>query len=206
LNSFKNRKAFRTRVESDFFLGPGNDISPYDNFIRVQANSIKWDWRLLAAMIYKESQFDPAAVSWAGARGLMQIMPTTAKELGLRDPFDPAQSIRAGAVYLRDIENIWRTEVADSIQRKKMVLASYNAGLGHVQDARRLAAKEGANPDIWDESVANCMLLLSRPEYYNDETVRYGYVRGSEPYNYVYDIFEIYNHYSRFVSAGITKQ
>lgn len=192
---FKNKKSYRRRVESDLFSRSSGLISPYDSLIQQYADSIQWDWRLLASQMYQESRFDPQAKSWAGAQGLMQIMPATGRDLGLKNPADPEQSIKAGVRYL---DKRWENfdEIEDSIQRIKFVLAAYNCGLGHVQDARRLTEKYGKNPDKWDNNVEIYLRRLSRLKYYNDPVVRYGYVRGEEPYLYVKDIFRRYHHYS----------
>ncbi|MBD3257087.1 transporter substrate-binding domain-containing protein, partial [candidate division GN15 bacterium] len=197
---FENRKAFRRRQKSEFFSRTGNRISQYDSLIQTYADSIGWDWRLLAAMVYQESQFDPEAESWAGARGLMQMMPSTAAEFGVTDPLDPTSSIKAGSRYIRYLKELYE-DVPDTVQRQMFVMASYNVGENHVADARRLAEKYGDDPSIWEDNVDKYILLKSDPDYFNDEVVRYGYCRGEEPYNYVREILARYRHYTRFISA-----
>lgn len=197
-NYFKNRHAYRKRARSDFYSLTNNRISPYDEIIRKYAEDIGWDWRLLASLIYQESQFEPGARAWTDAKGLMQIMPATAEELGVKDRSDPAESVRGGTRYLNRLYGRF-DEVPDSLQRLKFTMASYNCGFGHVRDAQRLAEKRGLDPLVWDDHVAEMILALSYPRNFNDPVVYYGYVRGIEPYNYVNEIFERYVHYSRFV-------
>lgn len=194
---FENKRKFRARVKSEFYSKNEQKISPYDELIKSNARRIGWDWRLVASLIYQESQFKPSAFSWAEASGLMQLMPETAEELGVTDRSDPAQSIRGGTDYLLQLWN--RIEnVSDSLERVKFTLAAYNCGLGHLYDAQRLAEKRGLNPSIWDDNVSDMMLALSYPKGFNDEVVRHGYVRGIEPYTYVEQIFDRYQHYMQF--------
>ena len=196
---FENRRAFRSRYASDYLLLAGGSISPYDDLFRAHATKLGWDWRLLAALAYQESRFDPDATSWAGAIGLMQLMPRTAIEFGATDPFNPVQNISAGTAFISWLDNYWKEHIENPDERLHFVIASYNAGQGHVQDARRLAKDYDANPDIWHGNVEMFMLKKSNPEYYNREEVRYGYASGIEPVNYVNNILEIYNHYKLFV-------
>ncbi|MBD3234772.1 MAG: transporter substrate-binding domain-containing protein [candidate division Zixibacteria bacterium] len=196
---FKNRRAFRRRLKSELFSRTGGKISKYDELIKEAASKLGWDWRLLASMIYQESRFNPNTGSWAGAKGLMQMMPATAKSFGVTNPYDPEQSIEGGTEYLKHLQDFWE-EIPDSMERMKFVMASYNVGENHIADARRLADKYGANPDVWDGNVAEYILLKSKPKYYNDEVVEYGYCRGEEPYNYINEVLERYRHYVKLVS------
>lgn len=195
---FRNERNFRRRVKSEFYSLNENKISPFDDIIREGARTIGWDWRLLASMIYQESKFLPDAESWAEARGLMQIMPSTAEELGIGDVLDPHENISGGVRYLANLESYFEM-IPDSLERIKFTLASFNCGVGHVLDARRLAKKHGLNPNVWKGNVEEMALKLSFPEYFNDPVVYYGYVRGEEPYTYVNQIFERYAHYRRFI-------
>jgi membrane-bound lytic murein transglycosylase F len=196
---YKNRQAFRSRYASEFNPSTGGSISPYDELIRKGAEQIQWDWRLLAALIYRESQFRPQARSWAGAAGLMQLMPRTASSYGANNPYDPEQNIQAGVNFLAWLENYWKEHISDPEERRNFIMASYNVGQGHVQDARRLAEYYDADPNIWKDNVETFMLKKSNPEFYNMDIVRYGYASGLEPVNYVNDIFELYEHYQRFI-------
>lgn len=195
---FKNKQDFRKRIKSDFYSLNNNQISQYDQLLKKNADRINWDWRLLASLVYQESKFDPSAQSWAGAKGLMQMMPATAKEMGVKNINDPNESIKGGAKYLKQIFDNF-IHIQDSVQRIKFTLASYNCGYYHVLDAQTLAEKENLNPNKWDDHVEKMILALSYPKNYNKESVKYGYVRGIEPYKYVRQIFERYNHYTKFI-------
>ncbi len=171
-------------------------ISVYDNIIQYFAKGINWDWRLVAALMYQESKFDPNATSWAGAKGLMQLMPGTARQMGLHTGlYQPEQNVQAGTKYLKYLEQFWK-EVPDFTQRIKFILASYNAGVGHVQDAARLAKKYGYSDTEWDGNVEYFILYKSNPKFYNDRVVKYGYARGSETFNYVRNIIKKYFYYT----------
>lgn len=202
---FKNQKGFQKRIKSEFYSLTGGKISQFDELIQSYAGDLHWDWRLLASQIYQESRFRPNAQSWAGARGLMQVMPATARQFGVAGLYDPTNSMKAGTAYLEYLQKYWRS-IPDSTERIKFVLASYNAGPGHVEDARRLADKYGKNPYLWDKNVAEYLLLKSKPLYYNDPVVYYGYCRGSEPYNYVKEIMNRYEHYRRFIEEGLVPE
>ena len=174
-------------------------ISHYDELFKRYSRGIGWDWRLLAAQCYQESMFDPEALSWAGARGLMQIMPRTADHLGLprEDINDPEQNIAAATRYLHELEHEL-SYIHDRTERQNMVLASYNGGLGHVQDAMRLAARDSRNAQRWAD-VREYILKLKDPHYYQDSLVRNGYMRGTETADYVDKIRSRYNEYMRRV-------
>jgi membrane-bound lytic murein transglycosylase F len=195
---FKNTRLHKRRVKSSFYSLNEGKISQYDNLIKKYADKHNWDWRLLASIIYQESKFKPTSESWVGAQGLMQIMPATAKDLGITDTTDPQQSVRGGTAYLDQIYDKF-DNVEDSIQRLKFTLASYNSGLGHVRDAQRLADYNELDRYQWDENVEKMILELSKPKIYNRDFIRYGYVRGREPFNYVRQIFSRYEHYKRFI-------
>ncbi len=160
-------------------------ISPYDDLFVRHSATVGWDWRLLAAQCYQESGFDPQAQSWAGAQGLMQLMPATARQLGVAPDqiFDPSTNL-AAAVRLLRMLNQQFADITDRAERTSFVLASYNGGYNHVRDAMALAEKHGANPRSWQQ-VAPYILKLADPAYYNDPVVRSGYLRGSETEAYV---------------------
>ncbi|MFO8087670.1 MAG: transporter substrate-binding domain-containing protein [Bacteroidales bacterium] len=197
---FKNKRNFRQRIQSDFYSLNENKISKYDDIIKTHAGKVGWDWRLLASLVYQESRFKPSASSWAGAKGLMQIMPATARELGVQNRSDPVQSIHGGTKYLQQIYDDFHN-IEDSLQRIKFTIASYNCGYYHVQDARKLADMRGLNRNQWDENVEQMILELSHRRNYNLPEIEYGYVRGIEPYTYVRQIFERYDHYKKFISS-----
>lgn len=196
---YKNRQAFRSRYASEFNPVTGGSISPYDDLFKAGAERLSWDWRLLAALAYRESRFDPNARSWAGASGLMQLMPRTAKAYGADDPYDPEQNIEAGVNFLLWLEDYWAKHIPDENERIQFVLASYNVGQGHVQDARKLAVAFDADQNVWENQVERFMLKKSNPEYYNIDFVNHGYASGIEPVTYVRTINELYRHYSHFV-------
>ena len=195
---FKNKKKFRRRIRSDFYSLNNKQISKYDDLIRRYANDINWDWRFLASQIYQESRFDPNAKSWVGAKGLMQVMPKTAKSLGIKNVNSPSQSIRGGTAYLKWLSESF-SDIPDSLNRVKFMLAAYNCGYGHMKDAQRLAEHKKLNPTIWTDNVEQMVLALSSPENFNQPMIKYGYVRGAEPVNYVKEILERYEHYKQFI-------
>jgi len=195
---YKNKKDFKRRVNSDFYSLKQNKISKYDELIKKEAGTIGWDWRLLASQVYQESQFNPSAVSWAGAVGLMQMMPATAQEFGVKWRSNPEQSLAGGVRYLNYLLDRFEG-VQDSVQRIKLTLASYNCGFGHVKDAQRLATKYQLNPDVWDDNVEKMILELRYPNNFNDPIIKHGYLRGDEPYTYVKQIFQRFEHYMQFI-------
>ena len=170
-------------------------ISNYDHLFKRYAPIARWDWRLLAAQSYQESCFDPKAYSWAGAKGLMQIMPETARHLGLAESevCEPEQNIYAAVRYINELNSHF-TDIRNPEERKFFVLASYNGGFFHIRDAMALAKKNGKNPHKWIH-VAEYVLKLSTPECYNDPVVKYGYMRGSETANYVSAIYSRWQKY-----------
>lgn len=176
---------------------PGrNQISSFDDYFRKYASIPSWDWRLLAAVAYKESKFDPQIVSWAGACGLMQLMPNTAISMGMtEDDFHvPELSIKAGAKYIKQLNNMFLS-VQDPAERVKFVLASYNSGPGHIFDARALAEKYGKDPNIWYGNVETYIRLKSESTYYTDNICKFGYCRGNDIANYVDVVLSKYEEY-----------
>ncbi|MCK5701655.1 MAG: transglycosylase SLT domain-containing protein, partial [Cyclobacteriaceae bacterium] len=147
-----------------------------------------------------ESMFNPKTKSWRGATGLMQLMPRTAQSYGIqpKELVIPEKNVNAGTKHLTMLEDHWKKELTDSLEIIKFTLGSYNVGLGHVQDAIRLANKFKYDTKTWDENVAQMLLNKSIPKYYKDPVVKYGYCRGREPVNYVKSIFQNYELYSQF--------
>ncbi|MCB9209459.1 MAG: transporter substrate-binding domain-containing protein [Ignavibacteriales bacterium] len=203
---YKYRNYYKARRSSKYFLSDGGGISQYDKLIQKYADSINWDWRLLASMIYQESNFKPDTKSWAGAVGLMQLLPETGNAHGAEDLLDPEKNIRAGANYIKWLDNFWAKYVEDKDERVKFILASYNIGFGHIEDARRLAEKYGGNPNVWSENVADFLLKKSKPKYYNDEVVKNGYSNGRETVAYVKKIMQRYDRYVQFVGLNPNKK
>jgi len=201
---FKNRRAFLTRMNSEYFSHNSGKISPYDSLFMQYSKPLGWDWKLVASAAYQESRFNPNAESWAGAAGVMQLLPSTARELGVKDLFNPRESIRGGTKFMRLLYTYWKS-IPEEVDRVAFTLASYNAGQGHVQDARRLAKKYGKNPDVWKDNVDEYLLKKSEERYFYDEVVRHGFCRGEEPYNYVKEIiarYEIYKHYGEYLGLN----
>ena len=149
-------------------------LSPYDNYFRLAGDSLELDWTLIAAIAYTESHFDSTAVSNVGARGVMQMMPQTLRGLNVPDSLhsDNRSNIIASAQYLKQLFRIFRN--IDYNERINFVLASYNAGYGHVWDAMRLAKKYGYDNHRWVSNVDSFLIKKSRPEFYNDSVCRNG--------------------------------
>ena len=139
------------------------------------------EWRLLAAIAYQESQWEPLATSETGVRGLMQLTEETARHLGVVDRLDPRASALGAARYLRDLKSRLPPRIGEP-DRTWLALAAFNIGLGHVEDARVLAQKQKLNPDLWSD-VKKTLPLLALPEYY--EQAKLGYARGGMPVVFV---------------------
>ncbi|MEO8302832.1 MAG: membrane-bound lytic murein transglycosylase MltF [Betaproteobacteria bacterium] len=139
------------------------------------------EWRLLAAIAYQESQWDPGATSETGVRGFMQITEDTAKRLGISNLLDPAQNVLGGARYLRDLKDKLPARIPEP-ERTWLALAAFNIGLGHLEDARILAQRQKLNPDLWTD-VKQVLPLLALPEYY--DKAKLGYARGGMPVAFV---------------------
>ncbi len=172
-------------------------ISYFDELFKKYAAEINWDWRLLASLAYTESNFDTTAVSWAGAKGLMQLMPNTAKAMGVPEGKEqnPEESIKAAVKYL-DITSKSFSNIPEK-ERIHFILASYNSGLGHVLDAMALAEKHGSDKYTWKNNVEKFILLKSNEEYFTDPVCKYGYFRGQETYNFVREITERFEQYKK---------
>ena len=177
---------------------PPGGISPYDHVFKQYAQELGWDWRLLAAIAFSESGFNPDATSWMGARGIMQVMPKTARSFGVdeKDLGNPEVSIRVASKILKELDGIMRSKTSPA-DRIKFVLAAYNAGSGHVTDAIALARKYELDPRVWAENVELAMLWKMDPEYYNDSVCSNGYCRGTEPVDYVVKVLNCYDNYKK---------
>lgn len=177
-------------------------ISHYDELFKKYAKEIGWDWRMLASLAYTESNFDTTAVSWAGAKGLMQLMPATARAMGVPagQEQNPEESIKAAIKFISSTDRSLRM-ITDKQERLNFILASYNAGLGHIYDAMALAEKYGKNKLVWKDNVENFILLKSNEEYFTDPVCKNGYFRGIETYNFVRDITSRYESYKKKIKA-----
>ncbi len=175
---------------------PKGAISPYDHLFKKYASEINWEWQLLAAVAFHESRFDSTSVSWAGAAGIMQLMPRTASNFGLsrKNITNPEKNIEAGVQYIKSL-NLTYSKIENKQERIKFILASYNSGPAHILDARALAEKYGKNKDIWFGHVEEFLLKKSEPQYYNDEVVKYGRFRGRVTVDYVQKTLATYEKY-----------
>jgi len=189
----------RMRRHAAARLARGGRISPYDELVRRHADAHGFDWRLIAAQMHQESRFDPTAISFAGARGLLQLMPRTAEQFGVRDLEDPETSIDAGVRYLAWLRSRY-AETLPADERNWFALAAYNAGHGHVSDARALARARGLDPNRWFGHVENAILLKRRPEI--ARTTRFGWCRCDEPVHYVRAVRDRYRAYVRVASSS----
>jgi membrane-bound lytic murein transglycosylase F len=165
-------------------------VSPYDNLVKPLADSAGIDWKLVIAVMSQESRFDPYAKSWAGAVGLMQIMPRFSLVEHEEDLFIPEVNIREGIRFLKKHMNHYA--YMDSTNQIAFSLAAYNVGMGHMADARRLAMDHNKNPNDWND-VSDALLKLMHPHYYS--SARHGYARGIETVNYVRSVMNRYQMY-----------
>ncbi len=215
LREFRDSKAYARKVNIYYkpnanynkklveHIKPGHDLSPFDGLVKKSAREYAFDWRLIVAQMWQESSFNPKAESPVGAQGLLQVMPRTAQDMGYSPPlFEPRRAIGAGVKYLDWVRKKFET---DNLENKLWFsLASYNAGIGHLYDARRLAKQLGLDPDIWFGNVEVAMLKLSEPRYFNK--ARYGYVRGAEPVEYVRNIRQLYLAYTDIKPGDISNR
>jgi membrane-bound lytic murein transglycosylase F len=199
---FTSRRQVRDLASGRPRAGGDNGLSPYDEVIRTLAERYNFDWRLIVAQMFQESRFDPKAESFAGAQGLMQVLPRTARFMGFEKIKKPEEGIHAGVKYLDWVRNRFEPELPVN-ERMWFTLAAYNAGHGHVQDARRLARQKGWDGDRWFDNVERAMLLLSKKKY--ARKARYGYVRGTEPVGYVRNIRELYRAYIALSDGAVAR-
>lgn len=197
-----NRKD-RISIQKNWQEAKNGEISPFDNLIKEHAKEKELDWLLLTSLIFQESKFNPRAKSWVGALGLTQVMPATAKDLGINNPaqlYTPSVSVRVGSKYFKQLVEYWRPVLKDSVEANYFALASYNAGKGHVLDARRIALKSGKDQNKWFGNVEQAILLKSNPNHYNAPHVKYGYCIGKEPVQYVKNIREYYETFKMYLT------
>ncbi len=192
---FGNPKAARTRAATR--TARTGQISPFDELTRRYASRYDFDWLTITAQMYEESRFDPEVVSFAGAVGLMQLMPRTARGFGFESLHVPEINIHAGTRYLRHVYT-QLDDIPDPAERLWFALASYNAGLGHIRDAQQLAKEEGLEPDRWFGHVAAVAPLLQRRSVH--QRFQYGYCRCNEPVAYVRKIRDRERAYREAVS------
>jgi len=157
------------------------------------------DWRLLASISYQESRFFTDRVSWAGAAGLMGVMPITGENYGvaLDELYEPELNIKAAAGFIRSLNRMY-SSIENEDERIKFILAAYNSGPGHIKDAQALAEKYGKDSTAWKD-VEEYLKLKRLPEYYNDPVCKSGYFRGTETHNYVVAVMERWRYYQEKV-------
>jgi membrane-bound lytic murein transglycosylase F len=197
---FVDQRAHVERASSDLLTSSTGKLCLYDDLLKRHAPEVNWDWRLLAAQVYQESRFKPDAHSWVGAAGLLQLMPATARQFGVKNSLDPEDNVAGAVKFLKWLEDYWTARVPDEGERLKFILASYNCGAGHVEDAQRLTEKYGGNAQRWDD-VAYWLLQKSTQQYSTDPVVKFGFCRGIEPVNYVTHILERFDIYKQYVVA-----
>ncbi len=170
----------------------GDSISPFDGAFRQHAAQMRWKWELLAAMAYRESRFDSSAISHRGAAGIMQIMPATGARLGLDTASMVSDHVRAAVRYVNKLDTLWMRAIPDPEQRLRFVLASYNAGPGHIIDAQRLAEALCLDPARWEHNVERAVPLLSKPGYFNRPGLKNGFCDGGQVFTYVREVTGFY--------------
>lgn len=178
-------------------------ISPYDHLLKKYSSLYGIDWRLAAAVAYVESRFNPGVRSWAGALGIMQVMPSTARALGFSPATlsEPDNGIKAGCKVLAVLDKIYSRDIKNSQERLKFVAAAYNAGQGHISDAITIARSQGFDPKQWEGQVEEALKLKSQARFYNSPGVKCGYFSAKETVDYVRTVSELYSRYSRKVPA-----
>ncbi len=192
-----SEERFIRRASSEYFYIYTGRISQWDEYFKKHSQSIEWDWRLLASLVYQESRFRHDVTSQRGATGLMQMMPQTAEYFGIDSTVNPVKQIEVGVKYLKWIEDKFNGYDIPKEEKIKFVLASYNAGIGHVIDARNLAIKYGRDPNRWEDNVE--YFIRYKSEFANDTIVKYGRLKGTETYRFVRDIIDRYEHYKNIV-------
>lgn len=184
---FEDHNSVRDYRDQQFDFFYTGRLSPYDDMVKPIAEEAGLDWKLVIAVMAQESRFDPNARSWMGAVGLMQILPRFSQVESEELLYDPEINIREGVRYLR--KHLDRYQKFEEDTQIRLALATYNAGIGHVNDARRLAIDLGNDPNEWDD-IADALLRLMNRQYFRN--ARYGYVRGIETVNYVEQIMYQY--------------
>ncbi len=203
LTAEKPRRQNAALLKRYFELAKTNDFSmrevhpgpsAYDDIYRAHAPEIGWDWRMLSAVCFAESRYDPTVKSWAGAKGIMQVMPATGRAYGYtaEQLDDPETSVVVAVKILAVLDKSLKSYVPDSEERLKFILAAYNSGVAHIYDAIALARKAGYDPRLWFGNVEEGLLMKAHPEYYNDPDVKYGYFRGRQTTAYVEEVLRYY--------------
>jgi membrane-bound lytic murein transglycosylase F len=173
-------------------------ISPYDDFLKKEAESLGWDWRLLAALIYQESQFNIGIASGKGAAGLMQITNDIADRYGINEIYDPYENISAGVEYLKYLQRRFARMGISGEDLIIITIASYNCGEGRMDDCMRMAQYDGRNPHKWSD-IKEVIPLMSKEKHIREADLKLGRFRGEETINYVDSVLSIYQRYRRII-------
>lgn len=211
LKKFMQREAF-AYIKGKYYDFSGNNIaftdesfknkkgsvSPFDAIIKREAAKHGLDWRFALAIICHESSFNPNARGLGGAYGLMQFMPGTGPNYGVYPTSTPEVQIKGGMKFIAKMDKLWGG-ITDPNERRKFILASYNAGVNHVHDAQKLAQKRNLNPQKWEGNVGEMMLNLGKHEFYSDPVVKAGALRGTRTYKYVIKVMSRYENYKNLV-------
>jgi len=201
VNRYFSDKSSELFHDKEYISFLGGKLSRYDEIIKKVSGIFEFDWRLITSIIVKESKFKTDVESSRGASGLMQLMPLTAQFFNVFDTSIPSENIRGGVAYLSWLDELFQPIIPEEKERIKFVLAAYNAGIGHIMDARKLAMKYNYNPSVWEGSVEYFLLKESDPEYYNDPVVEHGYCRGAEPLNFVDNVLDRYANYKNIIPS-----
>ncbi len=187
---------------SKIYQRRAGDISGYDRLFKKYAATAGVEWTVLAAIAYVESDFNPNVVSWAGAVGLMQIMPSTARSYGFTedDLRNPEKSVYIASLIINKTDKFLQSYISNRAERLRFNLGAYNAGVGHITDAMKLAQKYNKNPHVWYSNVEAAVLWKTHPEFYNDPVCSYGYCRGTETVNYVRQVENAYRVFRNYVN------
>ena len=169
-----------------------NTISPYDDLIKKYAKELGWDWRMLAAVVYQESKFSISSQSHRGAKGLMQVMPSTGRRYGIEDLTDPENNLIAGTAHLMKLQERYTGKGFSHEEVIKFTLAAYNAGAGRIMDCRNLAAAQGLDNRVW-ANIVKVIPMMREDSILAAEAVKLGKFQGHETIAYVENVQALYN-------------
>lgn len=141
---FIDRQGYKERAASEYLTYETGKLCPYDPLLKQYSAELSWDWRLLASQAFQESRFKPNAKSWAGATGLLQLMPATAGEFGVHNLSDPEDNVRGALKFLKLLNAYWNKKIKDKDESLKFILASYNCGAGHVEAGQPAICNQAA--------------------------------------------------------------
>lgn len=177
-------------------------LTNFDEIFKQEAKKLAFDWTLLSAIAWQESRFNPSIVGWSGARGLMGIMPSTGALYNVDKSklLDPQISVTVSVKCILDTKKYLGIKQYDE-NSIAIILAGYNAGIGHIMDAKRLAEKFNYNPDLWYDNLENCIKMKSNPKYYNDPVCKFGYLRSEETLKYVNSVLDKYRYYNTIINS-----